>query len=70
MPGLWDWIPGESVGPFRFDEPASDLIELYDLVKDPGEKDNLYGKPGTEELTKQLKARLAELRKETGDGGE
>src|SRR5262249_42023944 len=33
MPGLWEWIPGESVGPFRFDEPASDLIELYDLVR-------------------------------------
>lgn len=33
MPGLWDWTPGESVGPFRFGEPADDLIELYDLVE-------------------------------------
>jgi hypothetical protein len=33
MPGLWDWTPGESVGPIRFGDPADDLIELYDLVK-------------------------------------
>ena len=33
MPGLWDWTPGESVGPFRFGDPAAELIELYDLVK-------------------------------------
>lgn len=33
MQGLWDWIPGESVGPFRFGDPVADLIELYNLVK-------------------------------------
>jgi arylsulfatase A-like enzyme len=42
-------------------------FELYDLAKDPDEAHNLYGKPGTEELTAQLKARLAALRAETGD---
>ena len=42
-------------------------FELYDLQKDPQELTNLYGKPGTEEITKQLKARMEELRKETGD---
>ncbi len=42
-------------------------FELYDLGKDPDERDNLYGKSGYEELTARLRARLAELRKETGD---
>ncbi|MGA2536790.1 MAG: sulfatase [Terracidiphilus sp.] len=42
-------------------------FELYDLQTDPDEKDNLYGKPGYEDLTAHLRARLAELRNETGD---
>jgi len=42
-------------------------FELYDLEKDPDERDNLYGKSGYEELAARLRARLAELRKETGD---
>jgi arylsulfatase A-like enzyme len=46
---------------------APEEFELYDLQKDPDEKDNLYGKPGYEELTEQLRARLAELRRETDD---
>jgi arylsulfatase A-like enzyme len=41
--------------------------ELYDLQADPDENDNLYGKPGYEELTARLRARLEELRRETGD---
>jgi arylsulfatase A-like enzyme len=48
-----------------YEEPQE--CELYDLEKDPQEKDNLYGKKGYEDLTKQLQARLEELRKETGD---
>jgi arylsulfatase A-like enzyme len=48
-----------------FIEPQE--FELYDLQADPGEMNNLYGKPGFEELTKTLKARLATLRAETGD---
>jgi len=48
-----------------FTEPQE--FELYDLQKDPDEKDNLYGKPGYEELTVHLKERLAALRAETKD---
>jgi arylsulfatase A-like enzyme len=48
-----------------FIEPEE--FELYDLQSDPEEINNLYGKPGYEELTKHLKARLAALRAETGD---
>lgn len=46
---------------------APEEFELYDLQKDPDERDNLYGKPGYGELTARLRARLAELRQETGD---
>jgi arylsulfatase A-like enzyme len=42
-------------------------FELYDLKSDPEEKNNLYGKPGFENLTKQLSDRLEALRKETND---
>jgi arylsulfatase A-like enzyme len=42
-------------------------FELYDLDKDPDEANNLYSKPGYEELTAHLKERLAALRSETHD---
>ncbi len=45
----------------------ADEYELYDLRVDPGELNNLYGRPGYQDLTKQLLRRIAELRKETGD---
>ena len=48
-----------------FIEPQE--YELYDLQADPNEDHNLYGKPGYEELTDRLRARLEELRRETGD---
>jgi arylsulfatase A-like enzyme len=41
--------------------------ELYDLEKDPNETTNLYGKPGYEQITAHLQARLEALRKETND---
>jgi arylsulfatase A-like enzyme len=41
--------------------------ELYDLQSDPDEMNNLYGKPGYEELTSHLKDRLEALRAETHD---
>ena len=44
-----------------------DSWELYDLEKDPSEMNNLYGKEGTEELTRQLKEKLAELQKQYGE---
>lgn len=46
---------------------APEEFELYDLHNDPDEIHNLYGDPKHAELTKQLQARLAELRRETGD---
>jgi arylsulfatase A-like enzyme len=48
-----------------FIEPQE--FELYDLQNDPEEKNNLYGKPGSEDLTSHLKERLAALRAETDD---
>lgn len=47
------------------DEPEE--FELYDLQKDPGELNNLYGQSGYAALTRQLLGRISELRKETGD---
>jgi arylsulfatase A-like enzyme len=47
---------------YQFDE-----WEMYDLKADPGERDNLYGKPGTEELAATLKTALEELREKYGD---
>jgi hypothetical protein len=48
-----------------FIEPQE--FELYDLQNDADEMNNLYGKPGYEEITSQLKQRLAALRAETND---
>jgi arylsulfatase A-like enzyme len=47
------------------DEPEE--FELYDLKKDPGELNNLYGQSGFAALTQKLFNRISELRKETGD---
>ncbi len=41
--------------------------EMYDLQKDPGELNNLAGKPEYASLQRQLAARVEELRRETGD---
>ena len=48
-----------------FIEPQE--FELYDLQTDPDEMNNLYGKPGYDDITRQLKERLAALRAETND---
>jgi len=50
---------------YFFIEPQE--FELYDLQADPHETNNLYGKPGYEELTAHLRERLAALRVETHD---
>lgn len=42
-------------------------FELYNLASDPWEKENLYGKPEHGEMVKELKTRIEELRKATGD---
>lgn len=44
-----------------------DVWELYDLQEDPTEMNNIYGKPGTEEITRQLMKRLKELQIEYKD---
>ena len=41
--------------------------ELYDLENDRHELNNIYGKPGTEELTAQLKEKLVGLQKKYGE---
>ena len=44
-----------------------DQWELFDLVADPFELHNLYGQPGHERLTADLKASLARLKRELRD---
>jgi hypothetical protein len=44
-----------------------DKHELYDLENDPGEMQNLYGTPGTEEITENLLSRIRKWQKHTGD---
>lgn len=44
-------------------------FELYDLQNDPHELNNLYVDPQYASLARQLRERLKELRKETGDTG-
>ena len=46
------------------DDADIDYYELYDLQADPDELNNIYSKPGTEKVTKQLLKRLGEYRKE------
>ncbi|MEQ6120703.1 sulfatase [Reichenbachiella sp. MALMAid0571] len=48
--------------PFEYFTPPG--WELYDLVNDPFEMDNLYGKAGYEEITANLKKELKSLRAE------
>ncbi len=47
-----------------------DEWELYDLEADPHEVNNIYGEPGTEEITKDLKEQLRNLREQFGDTDE
>jgi len=46
---------------------TQNAYELYDLESDPDEMNNLYGNPKYEDLTRQLRSRLEELRRETND---
>ena len=48
-----------------FESPEE--FELYDLEKDPWERENLYGKAEHAERARGLQQRLEELRRETGD---
>jgi arylsulfatase A-like enzyme len=44
-----------------------DQWELFDLVNDPLEMNNIYGQPGQDQLTATLKAELARLKREVRD---
>lgn len=44
-----------------------DEWELYDIKTDPTEMHNIYGKPGTEKLTRKLKKQLADLQVQYDD---
>ena len=46
---------------------TKDQWELFDLRADPQEMHNLYGQPGFEQITAQLKAELARLKSSLGD---
>ena len=43
--------------------------ELYDLISDPSELNNVYDSPAYSQVREQLKAKLARLRQEVGDDG-
>ncbi len=47
-------------------EPPEEF-ELYDLQEDPGELRNLFGDPRYSELIEQMRRRIQDLRRETGD---
>jgi arylsulfatase A-like enzyme len=51
--------------PFNFNEE----YELYDLEKDPEERVNLANRPAMQPTVKELKAKMEQLRKDTGDTG-
>ncbi|WP_456084255.1 sulfatase family protein [Leyella stercorea] len=53
----------ESIGYFEPKDEAVDYCELYDLQADPHEQNNIFGKPGTENITKQLQRELDKYRK-------
>lgn len=44
-----------------------DCWELYDLQTDPSEMNNIFGNPGTEEITKQLKQEMLKLQERYDD---
>ena len=48
------------------DDPDIDYYELYDLKEDPNEMNNIYGKSGTERITKRLMRLLKRYRKQLG----
>ena len=52
-----------SIGYFEPKDEAVDYCELYDLQAGPHAQNNIFGKPGTEKITKQLQRELNKYRK-------
>ncbi|MHC4915816.1 MAG: sulfatase-like hydrolase/transferase [Planctomycetota bacterium] len=80
-PDSSDWSPRLKVGghgkmravrteKWKLAVYVNDTPELYDLEKDPGELENVYGRPGTEEVTARLTALLLEQMMRTANPGE
>ena len=44
-----------------------DVWELYDLQEDPTEMNNIYGKPGTEIITKEMMEKLRQAQERYDD---
>jgi len=68
-----DWPNNKSL-PFTTKRPLEywtpPAWELYDLKNDPFEMNNLFGQPGYEEITKELKSKLKSLREELDETDE
>ena len=57
---VFNWLSSGNY--FQNDGPVN-YYELYDLQADPTELNNIYGKPGTEKITRQLMKTLVNYRK-------
>ncbi|MEO1011165.1 MAG: sulfatase-like hydrolase/transferase [Bacteroidota bacterium] len=69
--GNW---PNDRTAPFSTRRPFEYFTppawELYDLKNDPFEMNNLFGEPGYEGITEDLKAKLLQLREELNETDE
>ena len=65
IPGTGEYYTYQALKKINYfrDDADIDYYELYVLQTDPDELNNIYGKPGTEKVTKQLLKRLADYRK-------
>jgi hypothetical protein len=49
---------------------VGDAFELYDLERDPGELENIWGRPGTEEVASRLvRMMLEQMMRVANPGG-
>jgi len=58
-------LPFSTKRPLEYWTPPS--WELYDLKNDPFEMNNIFGKPGTKKITRDLKKKLTKLRGELNE---
>ena len=59
--------PLDALGSGQVNTGVDPYWELFDLTADPNEIHNAYGEPGTEEITRALKARLRALQERFAD---